>query len=104
SSVFAPLAFALFILAIVWPLQHRLEQNLPKGLALFGTLAITVIVVLIFASMIAWALSAVGDWLLNNVQRFQTLYLQATDGLEGHGVFGAGIPAQRFDVGGLLLL
>ena len=38
SSVFAPLAFALFILAIVWPLQQRLEQSLPKGLALFVTL------------------------------------------------------------------
>ena len=30
SSVFAPLAFALFILAIVWPLQDTLEKRLPK--------------------------------------------------------------------------
>jgi predicted PurR-regulated permease PerM len=30
SSVFAPLAFALFILAIVWPLQHALERRLPN--------------------------------------------------------------------------
>jgi AI-2 transport protein TqsA len=104
SSVFAPLAFALFILAIVWPLQHWLEQSLPKGLALFITLTITVVVVLIFASMIAWALSAVGDWLLNNVQRFQALYLQATDWLEGHGIFVAGILAERFDVVWLLRL
>lgn len=104
SSVFAPLAFALFILAIVWPLQHWLEQSLPKGLALFVTLTITVVVVLIFASMIAWALSAVGDWLLNNVQRFQALYLQATDWLEGHGIFVAGILAERFDVVWLLRL
>jgi predicted PurR-regulated permease PerM len=71
---------------------------MPKGLALFITLTITVIIVLIFASMIAWALSAVGDWLLNNVQRFQALYLQATDWLEGHGIFVAGILAERFDV------
>lgn len=28
SSVFAPLAFALFILAIVWPLQEALERTL----------------------------------------------------------------------------
>ena len=104
SSVFAPLAFALFILAIVWPLQHWLEQSLPKGLALFVTLTITVVVVLIFASMIAWALSAVGDWLLNNVQRFQALYLRAADWLEGHGIFVAGILAERFDVVWLLRL
>ena len=104
SSVFAPLAFALFILAIVWPLQGRLEQSVPKGLALFITLSITVVVVLIFASMIAWALSAVGDWLLNNVQQFQALYLQATDWLEGHGIFVAGVFAERFDVIWLLRL
>lgn len=98
SSVFAPLAFALFILAIVWPLQEALEKRVPKGLALFVTLSVTIVVVLIFASMIAWALSAIGDWLLNNVQRFQALYVQATDWLEGHGIFVAGILAERFDV------
>ena len=60
--------------------------------------------VLIFASMIAWALSAIGDWLLNNVQRFQALYVQATDWLEEHGIFVAGILAERFDVIWLLRL
>jgi predicted PurR-regulated permease PerM len=104
SSVFAPLAFALFILAIVWPLQERLERDLPKGLALFITLTITMVVMVMFASMIAWALSAVGDWLLNNVQRFQAIYVQATDWLEGHGIFVAGTLADRFDVLWLLRL
>jgi AI-2 transport protein TqsA len=104
SSVFAPLAFAQFILAIVWPLQERLEGLVPKGLALFITLAVTVIVMVVFISMIAWALSAVGDWLLNNVQRFQAIYVQATDWLEGHGIFVAGTLADRFDVLWLLRL
>jgi AI-2 transport protein TqsA len=104
SSVFAPLAFALFILAIVWPLQERLERTLPKGAALFITLTVTVVVMVMFASMIAWALSAVGDWLLNNVQRFQAIYVQATDWLEGHGIFVAGTLADRFDVLWLLRL
>jgi predicted PurR-regulated permease PerM len=98
SSVFAPLAFALFILAIVWPLQRALEERLPKAVALLLTLSITIAVVLMFASMIAWALSAVGDWLLNNVQRFQALYVQATHWLEEHGIFVAGTLAERFDV------
>jgi predicted PurR-regulated permease PerM len=104
SSVFAPLAFALFILAIVWPLQEALERFLPKGVALFVTLAVTIVVVLIFASMIAWALSAVGDWLLSNVQRFQAVYAQATEWLEERGIFVAGILAERFDVIWLLRL
>jgi predicted PurR-regulated permease PerM len=104
SSVFAPFAFALFMLAIVWPLQERLERRMYKGLALFITLTVTVIVMVMFASMIAWALSAVGDWLLNNVQRFQAIYIQATDWLEGHGIFVAGTLAERFDVLWLLRL
>ena len=71
---------------------------MPKGVALLLTLSLTVIVMLVFASMIAWALSAVGDWLLNNVQRFQALYLQATRWLEEQGIFVAGVLAERFDV------
>ena len=104
SAVFAPLAFALFILAIVWPLQEALEKTLPKGLALFVTLGLTIVVVLIFASLIAWALSAVGDWLLSNVQRFQAVYMQATEWLEERGIFVAGTLAERFDVMWLLRL
>jgi AI-2 transport protein TqsA len=94
----APLTFAFFILAIVWPLQKTLQASLPKGVALFLTLSVTIIVVLAFASMVAWALSAIADWLLNNVQRFQALYVQVTAWLEEHGIFVAGVLAERFDV------
>jgi predicted PurR-regulated permease PerM len=52
SSVFAPLTW--FILAIVRPLQKTLEASLPKGVALFLTLSVPIIVVLVFASMVAW--------------------------------------------------
>ncbi len=104
SAVFAPLAFALFILAIVWPLQEALERRLPKGLALFATLGITIVVVLIFASLIAWSLSAIGEWLLSNVERFQAVYVQATQWLEERGIFVAGVLAERFDVTWLLRL
>ena len=34
STVFAPLALALFIIAIVWPLQSRLQARMPVLLAL----------------------------------------------------------------------
>ncbi len=104
SSIFAPLVFALFFLAIVWPLQRTLQQKLPKSVALFLTLMVSVIAVLVFGSIMAWALSAIATWLLNNVERFQTLYVQVTDWLEGHGIFIAGVLAERFDVMWLLRL
>ena len=71
---------------------------MPQSAALFITLLVTIVFVLVFASMIAWALSGIAEWLLDNVARFQTLYKQATDWLEEHGIFVAGILSERFDV------
>lgn len=102
SSVFAPLTFALLTLALVWPLQEALEERLPKFVALFVTLTVTLIVVLAFASILAWALSGIADWLIRNVQRFQTIYMQVTDWLEEHGIFVAGVISERFDVAWLI--
>ncbi len=31
ASVFIPLVFALFLLALFWPLQRRLQQRMPLG-------------------------------------------------------------------------
>ena len=36
-SIFAPLALALFMVAIVWPLQRALEAKLPQAVALLLT-------------------------------------------------------------------
>jgi len=102
SSIFAPLTFGLFILALVWPMHRALQDHLPRALALFVTLAVTIIVFLAFASMIAWALSAIANWLVSNIQRFQTLYVQGTDWLEQHGIFVAGTLADTFDVAWLI--
>ncbi|MGV1013552.1 MAG: AI-2E family transporter [Methyloceanibacter sp.] len=104
SSVFAPLTFALLVLALVWPFQEWLEEHMPKFLALFLTLTLTVVGILVFASMIAWALSGIADWLINNVARFQAFYMQTSDWLEGHGIFVAGIISDRFDVAWLIRL
>ena len=43
SSVFAPVAFALFIIALVWPWQKRLRQCCPELVAL----AVSVVVLLV---------------------------------------------------------
>jgi AI-2 transport protein TqsA len=102
--LFAPLSFAVFILAIVWPFAKALQKWLPKVIALFLTLSVTILAVVAFASVIAWALSAIADWLLNNVQRFQSHYAQLTQWLEEHDIFVAGILAERFNVMWLLRL
>jgi AI-2 transport protein TqsA len=102
STVFEPLALALFIIALVWPLQHWLQVRMPKLLALLATIVVTVAVCLVFASLIAWGFGRVGRSLLTNVARYQALYDNVVTWLDGHGVSVAGLWAEHFNVGWLL--
>ena len=60
APVFAPVAFALFVIAIAWPLQRRLQSRLPKLMALAVVVLVTVVVFLAFASVIVWGFGRVG--------------------------------------------
>lgn len=102
AAVFAPVAFALFVIAIVWPLQSRLQSRLPKLLALAIVVLITVVVCLAFASLIVWGFGQVGRWIVNDAARFQLLYDQMAGWLEGHGVVVAGLWADHFNVAWLV--
>jgi AI-2 transport protein TqsA len=97
-AIFAPVAFALFALAIVWPLQGALQAKIPKLVALVFTLLLTLIVFAMLGLAITWGSSQVGHWLLSNVDRFQFVYAKASEWLEGHGIFVTGMLADRFDV------
>ncbi len=102
SDVFAPLALALFIIAIVWPLQSWLEARLPGLLALAITMTVTIAVCLVFASLIAWGFGHVGVSLIADSTRYQTLYNAAITWLEDHGISVAGIWSEHFNVGWML--
>ncbi|HEY1452935.1 MAG TPA: AI-2E family transporter [Roseiarcus sp.] len=102
SEVFAPLALALFIIAIVWPLHSWLETRLPGLLALAITMAVTIAVCLVFASLIAWGFGHVGVSLIADSTRYQTLYNAAIAWLEDHGISVAGIWSEHFNVGWVL--
>ncbi|WP_395666026.1 AI-2E family transporter [Methylocella sp.] len=98
AGVIEPIAFALFAIAIVWPLQKALETKLPAGLALIVTVAVTLVVVVKLTSMVAWGGSQVGQWLTQNFDRFQTLYLSWARWLESKDLYIAGTIADRFNV------
>ena len=57
--IMAPFFFAIFMVAIVWPLQRALEKKLPQFVAL----------------LLTWALSVEREWLAGHAGRFQSLYL-----------------------------
>lgn len=102
SPVFAPLALALFIIAIVWPLQDRLQSWMPQLLALAITMVVTLAVCLAFASLAVWGFGKVGRSLVADAARYQTLYDTMVTWLDGHGVSVADLWAEHFNVTWLL--
>ena len=97
-SVFAPVAFALFVIAIVWPFQSRLQAALPKVLALAISIIVTTVVITAFGSLIAWGFSRVVRYVISDATRLQGLYTQMSDWLETHGIMLAGLWAEHFNV------
>jgi predicted PurR-regulated permease PerM len=85
-SIFAPFAFALFIMAIVWPVQSTLQNRLPQFVALFLTLIAPVLVIVAFGTMVAWAVSVVAEWMISHAPRFQEIYLEWAHWLEEHDI------------------
>jgi predicted PurR-regulated permease PerM len=102
STVFAPVVLALFVIAIVWPLQRRLVSWLPALLALAVTIFVTVAVCVAFASLAAWGFSRVGRSLIGDAGRYQALYEGMIAWLDGHGISIADIWYEQFNVRWLL--
>jgi AI-2 transport protein TqsA len=101
-SIFAPVAFSIFAITIVWPFQRALQARMPTLVALFFTLLVTLVVLGFLALAIAWGSSQVGQWLLGNLDRFQFIYMRTNEWLEGHGIFANTMLADRFDVSWLV--
>lgn len=97
-SVFAPVAFALLVMAVAWPFQRRLQAVLPKLLAVAIGLTMTTAVLMVFASAIAWSFSRIIRYVINDATRLQVLYGQAAGWLDTHGIVLAGLWAEHFDV------
>src|SRR5262252_1940342 len=101
-SILAPVAFSLFVVAIIWPLQRALETRIPRLFALVAALVVTLLVVTVLGALITWAFGAVGRWLIDNALRFQALYMQSTDWLEEHGILVTSLLVENFNAGWLI--
>jgi predicted PurR-regulated permease PerM len=102
NDVFAPLALALFIIALAWPLQSWLKASMPALLALAITMAVTVAVCVAFASLVVWGFGHVGVSLMADSARYQTLYENAINWLEDRGISVAGLWSEHFNVAWLV--
>jgi predicted PurR-regulated permease PerM len=104
AGIVAPVAFALFTIAIVWPLNASLRRVLPLPVAMLITILVAMLVLGGLGYVLVWGFSHVGAWLVQNAGRFQALYTETAGWLEGHGLYAAGLLAERFDVAWLVRL
>lgn len=98
-AILAPVAFSLFVVAVVWPLQRRLEAWMPRLVALVVTLVVTLLAVTVLGYLVVWAFGTVGRWLIDNALRFQALYVEWNDWLAEHGIPFTSLLVENFNAG-----
>lgn len=97
-AITAPVTFAVFIIAIVWPLQYRLERRLPRIAAAAITTLVTLLVIGFCLWLVAWGFSGITQWVVRNAGRLQALYMQTASMLEARGLYAAGMLAEQVNV------
>jgi predicted PurR-regulated permease PerM len=102
GAVVAPAAFALFIIALVWPLQRRLQAALPRFLALATSFLAVIVVFIAFGWLVAWAFGQVGRWIVADAARLQQFYDQIRLWLEEQGIAVGVLWSDNFGVGWIL--
>jgi predicted PurR-regulated permease PerM len=102
STVFAPVAFALCGIGLMWPLQKRLQGTLPRAAALIACILVMAATFLVFGYLMAWAFGRVGRWAIAESGRFQMIYDQAAAWLDSHGIVVNGIWSEHLNARWLL--
>jgi predicted PurR-regulated permease PerM len=98
QPVLAPVVFAIFAIALVWPLQGRLQRHLPAIVALLVTVVVALVALLGLALLVAWAFGRVGQWVVANAALLQALYAQKIAWAEARGIEAASVIAGQFDM------
>jgi len=91
DSVFAPIAFAVFVIALVRPMQRGIQARAGGGIATLATVLTALVAVGVLALLIGWAFGRVAQWTIANAADLQALYIQKIALLED-----AGVPAASF--------
>ncbi|BCJ90973.1 AI-2E family transporter [Terrihabitans soli] len=104
ASIMAPVMFALFTIAVVWPLQRILLQRLPNLLATAITVLVTIVAISALLSLMIWGFGRAAQWLFDNAARFQAFYAALSDWLESHDLYAASLFTEYFNIPWLIRL
>lgn len=86
APVAAPLAFALFTIALAWPVQLAVQRRAGAGAGMLAATALALLVVLALTLAASWAIGRVAQWVLANGALLTALWAQKAALLEGWGL------------------
>lgn len=81
-----PLAFAVFLIALAWPLEERLERRLPRWAAFTLTLLTLLLVFGLFVGALVWSGQTVAEKAPQYAQKVQEVYRQLEARARGLGL------------------
>src|SRR6516164_1350102 len=97
-AVMTPVAFALFIIALVWPLQRRLRRALPQVISVLVSAAVVLLAIALGGWLVVWSFGGIAQWVVANAARLQGLYMHLADLLEQRGLYAAELFAEQVNV------
>jgi predicted PurR-regulated permease PerM len=86
STVMLPLTFAIFFIALFWPLQRRLQQRLPTGIALLLTLLTFLLTLGGLIGALWFSAELVAERGSTYFDQFQQMYESTQDWVKQYGV------------------
>ena len=81
-----PVAFAVFLIALVWPLQRKLENRLPSGISFVLAVLALLLIVGLFVAALWWTGQAVAERSSEYAPRLQAVYQQVQAWARGYGI------------------
>lgn len=82
----APIAFALFLIALVWPVQDKLEAHIPRWLALLISVLLLLLAATALLLVMGYGIGAILEGLAPYAPRMQDAYGNFGSWLEWQGV------------------
>lgn len=104
QPILAPVTFAVLIIALVWPLQRRLQALMPPLAAVALTMLATLVAAACTAYLAAWGISGIVSWVTENASHLQGLYAGLAEWLENRGLYSAGVLSDQFSISTVLRL
>ncbi|HEX6863613.1 MAG TPA: AI-2E family transporter [Thermoanaerobaculia bacterium] len=81
-----PLAFAVFLIALAWPLEERLERRLPRWASFALTLLVLVLVFGLFVGALVWSGQTVAEKAPQYAGKVREIYHQLEARAQGLGL------------------